>query len=294
MRFTIVDAFTMTPYSGNPACVIMQDRHIDPATKSKIAAEMNQPESVFVRPSKAGYDLSFFTRGREVEFCGHGTIAAIWIIAKTGKKEGIKVATPKGRFTGWVDERCCANVEHPVPRFRPIKGGKDIVARILGIHLRDIDPNLPLETADIGIRQLLVPVRSLDVLKTVEPDEKKLRLLTAYAGLDSVHVFAQEGFDPDARTHARHFAPYYNVPEDAVTGTGNASMVVYLVRHGRIDMAKERRILCEQGHLMGRPGLVIVNIDGDPKKRIVKKLSFGGACTESISGEIALHTFDKR
>jgi len=294
MRFTLVDVFTMTPYSGNPACVLMHEGRIDPAIKSKVAAEMNQPESVFVRPSKGVFYLSFFTRGREVEFCGHGTIASIWVIAKDMKKKRVRVSTPKGRLEGWVDDHCCAFVEHPVPGFQTIKGGKDTVARVLGINHRDIDATLPLETADIGIRQLLVPVRSLDALKAVDPDEKKLRLLTAYAGLDSIHVFAQEGFDPDARLHARHFAPYYNVPEDAVTGTGNASAVVYLVRHGRIDPKKERRILCEQGHMMGRPGMVVVNIKGDARKRIVTKLSFGGACTESVTGEVALSSRGKK
>ena len=291
MRFYIVDVFTMTPFSGNPACVIMQEGRMDPATKSKIASEMNQPESVFVRSTKGGYDLSFFTRGREVEFCGHGTIAAIWVVARQAKRKEVRVSTPKGTFRGWTDERCCAFVEHPVPSFQAITGGKDTVARVLNLDMRDIDPELPLETADIGIRQLMVPVRSLDALKRVEPDEKKLRLLTAYAGLDSIHVFAQEAFDPDACTHARHFAPYYNIPEDAVTGTGNASAIVYLVRHGRIDMKKQRRMLCEQGHLIGRPGMVIVNVDGDAKKSVVRRLSFGGACSESITGEISRRPF---
>lgn len=286
MRLLHIDVFTMTPFTGNPACVIIHDGDLSPDARSMLAAEVNQPESVYVRRTAEGYDLTFFTRGRDIEFCGHGTVAAIWGLSRMLGTRDVTVSTPGGEVRGWVDDGCAYVPQRP-PTFRSIRGGAESLSRILGISVDEIDPDLPLEIAEMGIRQLIVPVVSLDVLRSLRVDQKKMGLLTAYAGLDSVHVFAMGGFDPECRTHARHFAPYYNIPEDPVTGTGNTAMVVYLARHGVIDPQKERRVLCEQGHLLGRPGMVIVDIECDPSTGAVTSLRFGGACVEVMQGEVS-------
>ncbi len=56
---------------------------------------------------------------------------------------------------------------------------------------------------------------------------------------------------------ARHFSPGAGVPEDLVTGSASRSMGTYLVRY---ELFQDPAITAGQGHIMGRPGTVQVEI----------------------------------
>ena len=69
----------------------------------------------------------------------------------------------------------------------------------------------------------------------------------------------------DARctTHLRHFAPANGIPEDPVTGTAHAAIAVYLDRKGLLPPGERVGYLGEQGHAVGRPGMVTVEVHRD-------------------------------
>jgi trans-2,3-dihydro-3-hydroxyanthranilate isomerase len=73
-------------------------------------------------------------------------------------------------------------------------------------------------------------------------------------------VFALEAFDQANRTHARHFAASAGIPEDPVTGSATGAMAAYVWRYG---LLREPRFNAEQGHIIGRPGIVEVEVDAD-------------------------------
>ncbi len=52
-----VDAFTLGPFSGNPAAVCPLDAWLDDATMQSIAAENNLSETALVVVCDEGYDL---------------------------------------------------------------------------------------------------------------------------------------------------------------------------------------------------------------------------------------------
>ena len=70
-----VDAFTMGPFTGNPAAVCPLDSWLDDATLQNIAAENNLSETAFIVAREGGYDLRWFTPAIEVDLCGHATRA---------------------------------------------------------------------------------------------------------------------------------------------------------------------------------------------------------------------------
>ena len=280
----LVDVFTLSPLSGNPACVVLGAEELEEGQKSRIAVELNQPETVFASASGDGVRLEFYTRGREVEICGHGVVAAGWLLAKQSGMT--KVSTKAQELEVWR-EGDRVFVTYKKPAFSPVRGDREVVAKVLGLESRDLAPGLPLEVVSVGLPQLMVPVASLDALRRTSPDTRKLSLLCAHAGFESVHVFTQETFDKECVGHARHFAPYYHVDEDPVTGTGNAGMVSYLARHQRIKIPEGKvRFFCEQGHFIGRPGMVVVEVSG--KDGEVDRLSIGGSCTEVLRGVLEL------
>ncbi|MGN0121359.1 MAG: PhzF family phenazine biosynthesis protein, partial [Streptomyces albidoflavus] len=79
MRLRIIDAFTDRPFSGNPAGVMLLDAFPEDARLQRIAAEVNLSETAFAHPLEPGgeadWALRWFTPLREVELCGHATLA---------------------------------------------------------------------------------------------------------------------------------------------------------------------------------------------------------------------------
>lgn len=83
-----VDAFAAAPFTGNPAAVMKLGRFFSAELMQNIAEENNLPETAFVvaRPPEAGcdllhFDLRWFTPTKEIDFCGHATLAAAHILA---------------------------------------------------------------------------------------------------------------------------------------------------------------------------------------------------------------------
>jgi len=75
-----VDAFTLGPFSGNPAAVCPLDAWLDDDTMQSIAAENNLAETAFIVAREDGYDLRWFTPLVEVDLCGHATLAAGYVV----------------------------------------------------------------------------------------------------------------------------------------------------------------------------------------------------------------------
>ena len=90
-KIFLVDAFTESPFSGNPAGVCYvpgsygNEFPLSDEKMQKIAAEMNVSETAFIQPLNEGehpteFLLRWFTPTVEVKLCGHGTVSASTII----------------------------------------------------------------------------------------------------------------------------------------------------------------------------------------------------------------------
>ena len=75
-----VDAFTLGPFSGNPAAVCPLDAWPGDDIMQSIAAENNLSETAFIVANESGYDLRWFTPAIEVDLCGHATLAAGYVV----------------------------------------------------------------------------------------------------------------------------------------------------------------------------------------------------------------------
>lgn len=99
-----VDAFTSEKFGGNPAGVVLDADALEESTMRKIARELNLSETAFVLPSdKSNFQMRYFTpTGHEIQFCGHSTVGALYMIAKE-RRFGIKKA---GEYTFNVETLC--------------------------------------------------------------------------------------------------------------------------------------------------------------------------------------------
>jgi predicted PhzF superfamily epimerase YddE/YHI9 len=80
MKQYIIDAFTDTPFTGNPAAVCLLDHAITDARMQQIAAENNLAETAFLLREGDGFRIRWFTPSMEEELCGHATLAASFVI----------------------------------------------------------------------------------------------------------------------------------------------------------------------------------------------------------------------
>ena len=71
-----VDAFATRAFAGNPAAVCPLASWPEDSLMQAIAEENNLSETAFFVPSAKGFRLRWFTPVREVDLCGHATLAA--------------------------------------------------------------------------------------------------------------------------------------------------------------------------------------------------------------------------
>jgi hypothetical protein len=75
-----IDAFTGAMFSGNPAAVCPLENWPDDSLLQSIAAENYLPATAFFVAKGAYYELRWFTPTTELDLCGHGTLAAAFVI----------------------------------------------------------------------------------------------------------------------------------------------------------------------------------------------------------------------
>src|SRR6185369_12146472 len=94
-----IDAFTSTPWRGNPAAVCLLDTPRDDAWLQAVASEMNLSETAFLWRRSEGFDLRWFTPTTEVPLCGHATLAsahALWDMGELPAGEPARFHTKSG------------------------------------------------------------------------------------------------------------------------------------------------------------------------------------------------------
>ncbi|NBM55846.1 PhzF family phenazine biosynthesis isomerase [Proteus sp. G2669] len=71
-----VNAFSSTPFSGNPAAVVLLEEWLPDATLITLASEINLPETAFLVDDH----IRWFTPKIEVPLCGHATLATAFVL----------------------------------------------------------------------------------------------------------------------------------------------------------------------------------------------------------------------
>ncbi len=270
-----VDAFTDTPFGGNPASVVMGADRLDDEMLSKIAREMNTRETVFVMKSdKANFCFRYMTPKSEIDFSGHPTIAAFHALIREGLIETAKDVTMISLETraGILNVEIVKNesagrheiqITHKNPVFLRSYDPKEYL-KALGLTLADYHSPHPIQTVSTGTPHLIMPVSTMRALDRAKPDWDKLKTLQKNSDYVSLSVFTRETRAPTSDAQVRTFAPALGVYEDPVSGSGAGSLGCYLIRYGLMEPTRPvTSIVIEQGHHVGRPGRIFVEVRGD-------------------------------
>lgn len=289
----IVDAFTTQRFAGNACGVVTRADGLTDAQMQNIARELNLSETAFVLPSEvANFRVRFFTPLQEIPLAGHPTIATMYTLADEGRidlsrgPERVVQELSIGVLPVDVSRDDSGVTRVVMTQGKPEFGrrlDRNVFAEALGIEPSDMLEAVPVQVVSTGTPQAMVPVKSLAVLKRLSPNLQHLSDLENIGHYFSTHVFALEAFEQPNRTHARHFAASRGIPEDPVTGSATGSMAAYLWKYGLI---RESRYTVEQGHIMGRPGIVDVEIDADVNSDEPTAIRIAGTAVTVLRGTI--------
>lgn len=238
-----VDAFTDTPFTGNPAAVCVLSGKREVAWMQNVAAEMNLSETAFLRPEAGGgYRLRWFTPTHEVDLCGHATLASahvLWTDGFLASDTAAEFNTNAGRLTAtrngdWTTMEFPTDPVHPIEPVEPL------------LNALGIDHSVFMGQSE---RDYLVHCPTVDVVRTLSPD------LSAVSDLDcrGVIVTAKAGTG-GADFVSRFFAPGVGVPEDPVTGSAHCALGPYWAEQTGICSLTGRQI-------SARGGIVYTELD---------------------------------
>lgn len=205
-----VDAFASRVFEGNPAAVCPLDRWLDDNVLQAIAEENNLSETAFFVPSERGFGLRWFTPVREVDLCGHATLATAHVIFEELGYTGQSIIF-ETRSGDLLVKREGANLQMDFPACPPAPcKTADLLIKGLGKR--------PLEV--FAADDYLAVFESEEVIRSIRPDYA----LLAQLDLRGVIVSAP-GKTVDFVS--RFFAPKYGIPEDPVTGSAHCTLAPY-------------------------------------------------------------------
>lgn len=288
-----VDAFTNTPLEGNPCAVVFDADSLDDATMQAIAREMNLSETAFVKSSdKATIGARYFTPAEEIPLAGHPTIATIFALFERGLltfegsagqitlelKAGVIPVDVTG-FSGKIERVIMSQIK---PKFLRTYDPEDVMP-MFGLSPDDLLPGATIQTVSTGTPQLMIPVKSLSVLRRIQVETVKYINVYEKGDFFSPHVFALEGATEAGHTFARHFGLPPDTSEDPFTGSATGNMGAYLWHYGLIMSPK---FIAEQGHWMQRPGQATVEVVGS--RSDIETVRVGGAAVTVFEGTLTL------
>jgi len=271
IRIFQVDAFTTTPFAGNPAGVVLDAEQLSDAEMQAIARELNNGDTAFVLPATtADHDLAvrFFTPRKEAPFVGHATLAVHAVLSRLAPKT---LRRQSGR-TGIVEVRSLENergwaIRQPPPPLTRTPTPSELaeVLSSLGLRTEQLDAECPPRIAGAASTRLLLALREGAALDAVRPQLASLATLSARIGAQGYFLFTRAARMAGCATESRMFCPALGIDEDPVSGNAHAMLAVLLHEQGLLRPEAGRlRFSGAQGASVGRPGRVDVEIDCNP------------------------------
>lgn len=286
--FIITDVFCEKKYSGNQLATFLDANNLSDREMQQIAREINFSETTFVlsgKPERGGYNTRIFTPAAEVDFAGHPTLGTAFVIQKhLLKKEtnrivlNLKAGQVPVDFVG-RGHNMCLWMHQIEPMFGEILG-PDRIADILSLRIDDIDTRWPVEEVSTGLPHLIVPLKSLDVLKRVCIQKDGYDSLIENTWAKIILTFCMEGYTARQKLGVRVFPIAYGIQEDPATGSGNGCLAAYLVKNGCFQ-SESIDLAAGQGYEIDRPSTLFLKA-GIVKGKI--HVSVGGRVVQVANG----------
>lgn len=255
-----VDAFTEQMFKGNPAAVCILTVEKSNSWLQQVAAEMNLSETAFLYPKENCYKLRWFTPEREVNLCGHATLASAHVLWEQGavkEDKRISFQTKGGHLTAqknndWIELNFPLEPEKETEVPDKLLESLDVTPKYIGKNCFDY----------------LIEVESEQIVKGLKPnfnllqDVKTRGVIVTSASNSQKYDFV-----------SRFFAPRVGVNEDPVTGSAHCCLGAYWQKR----FAKKDFLAYQASQ---RGGIIKVQVCDN------ERVILGGQATTVLEGEI--------
>lgn len=269
IRVFHVDAFTGTPFTGNPATVVLDGEGLSDGQMRAVAREFARGDTAFVLPATApDHDLTvrFFMPNKEAPFVGHATLAAHAVLARHAP-QGLR--RQAGR-SGIVEVHMLADgsfaISQPPPMLAREPSSAEIGALLplLGLTSADLATDCAPRIAGTASTRLMIALRDVAALDAIRPQLAQLAAMSAPLGAHGYFLFARTGVRDGCLTESRMFCPALGIDEDPVSGNAHAMLAVLLHERGLLrPTSAQVQFTGAQGRHVERPGRVQVSMQFD-------------------------------
>lgn len=294
--FRLIDAFAETPFSGNPAGVVIPADGLEDVQCQMIAREVNASETVFIYHAgdpHARPRIRWFTPSVEVGFCGHATLAAACAWHETQRDAALRggavefdsaagvlrirpepIPARPGAFVWWLSM--------PDAGLRPDNTNPMKSCELLGLVMDDLEPASPfMRTRD---EDVIVLIKSWQKLNSLQPNFAELARWSAKHRVRGWCVATRDTLSPSIQCASRFFAPAAGINEDPVTGSVHGPLALLMVVSDLAPLVSGKAALtCIQGQPGGRTGIVRALIERRQQQYAVQ---VGGTCHVTMRGEM--------
>ncbi|WP_207426042.1 PhzF family phenazine biosynthesis protein [Pedobacter sp. SYSU D00535] len=206
------DAFTNKLFRGNPAAICPLQEWLPDETMQQIAAENNLAETAFLVKKDDAFELRWFTPVKEVDLCGHATLASAHILfTELGyEATSIDFVTRKAGTLTVSRKADLYTLDFPsrVPEQCMIPEG--LIEALGGVQPKEV----------LRSRDYLMVYDSEEIVRALEPD------FNALSQIDTLGIIVTaKGEQSDFVS--RFFAPAAGIPEDPVTGSAHCTLIPY-------------------------------------------------------------------
>lgn len=279
LKYTLLDAFTSTPFEGAQIAVFTHADHINQQQKQKLARELNLAETVFISQStKASCDavLEIFTPKNEMGFAGHAVIAACFAMGDAGIVQG---SGARVEFHGQEIEVVLGVKNQKVQISIPVDEKYDEyvpsnqeLAKIIGVEVGDIGSQIykPM-IAGCPEPYLIVPVKNSKVMRSAVFHENKWQLSFVAPLAKQILLFTKDHDFENVNFAARIIGKGVELHEDPPIGAAAPAFGLYL-SYGINDF--HRSCLVQRGDENSRVSILEVNVD--KKDASVMAVQIGG------------------
>jgi predicted PhzF superfamily epimerase YddE/YHI9 len=207
-----VDAFTDQLFKGNYAAVVPLPQAINPELMQQIATENNLSETAFLlKLADDHYQIRWFSPVTEIDFCGHATLAAAFVLFSQTDSTELRFSTlAVGDLTVSKQKDDWIQMDFPKRLASAVDAPEALLTGL------SITPSLVLRSAQAYFA-IYDNEQQVKQLRTESAELKKL------APYDVVATAAGTDYD----FVSRYFWPANGGDEDPVTGSIHAGLVPY-------------------------------------------------------------------
>ena len=235
IRFFHIDAFCDQLLSGNPAMVCLLPQWLEAEHLQRLAAEHYLPVTAFIMRIEQGYTIRWFTPEIELELCGHGTLAAVFVILTIL----LPTQSTVNLYSAFAGEIAIYRRDTLLAFDFPLKKSVPV----------DCDPTLnqalnaqPESVFQCGDDRLMIVLANETLVKDCVPNITALKALP-YRGI--IVCALSNSVDFVSRT----FYPNKAIAEDAVTGASHCYLAPYFAKRLNKSSLEARQVSLRGGHL---------------------------------------------